>query len=139
MLKRKFQIFSLSFLLLISITGLPIAYHICFMMQSISLQSCGMCQNASTKCCKDEVDGKEILSSTKDNCCSVKFVANPIEEKYLTSSTEKQKLEIKNNYFATIVDNIAFKIEILKHFYIDKSPPKITSNTLYLSNSILLI
>jgi hypothetical protein len=84
----------------------------------------------------DNIQGTSI----SNNCCTVKTVDSSIKDNYLTS----------NNIFTSNVQLVAvIAIPVLNNdintagsfnqIYFDTSPPLLSNNSLYLTNSILLI
>lgn len=139
MKKKRIFISIIIVLFLVSTTGLPITYHLCNAMKTVSLQSCGMCENKSSDCCKEEIYGNKVLSSGNDLCCNTKFVANPLTEKYISSSIDIQKLDFKI-FISPIPSQDLLSANLTKcSFASDISPPETYSNTLYLNNSVFLI
>jgi len=137
-MKQKITTYLLLSLFLFSIIGVPVSLHYCQMMDSVSFQSCGMCEKKITGCCKDDDAGVRINSIENDSCCNTKYVAEPSTEKFLSSLTEIQKFDIKiyiNNIPAEKLLSDVTKVSCAS----DNSPPDTYTNTLYLNNSILLI
>jgi hypothetical protein len=137
-MKQKITTYLLLSLFLFSIIGVPVSLHYCQMMDSVSFQSCGMCEKKITGCCKDDDAGVRINSIENDSCCNTKYVAEPSTEKFLSSLTEIQKFDIKiyiNNIPAEKLLSDVAKVSCAS----DNSPPDTYTNTLYLNNSILLI
>jgi hypothetical protein len=137
-MKEKVITYLLLTLFLFSTIGVPISLHYCQMMKSISLQSCGMCEKEITGCCKDDDSRIRINSIENDTCCNTKYVAEPSTEKFLSSLTEIQKFDIKI-YINTIPAEKLLSDVTKVSCALDNSPPDTYTNTLYLSNSILLI
>jgi len=138
-MKQKITTYLLLSLFLFSIIGVPVSLHYCQMMKSISFQSCGMCEKKITGCCKDDDAGVRINSIENDSCCNTRYVAEPLTEKYISSLSEIQKFDIK--IFINIIpaQNLLSDVVTKVNRVLDNSPPVTYSNTLYLTNSILLI
>ena len=119
--------------------GVPISLHYCKMMDSVSFQSCTLCEEETLDCCESDTSGTVFNSSEKDLCCNTKFVAEPLTEKYISALIEIPKVEIK-----TIIYIIPTALLLSEHvtkisYATDNSPPNNYSNSLYLTNSIFLI
>jgi hypothetical protein len=109
------------------------------MMDSVALQSCGMCDTKASTCCDDDNSNPIVKSENDANCCTNKIIAASSDEKYLTVTYEVQKTEAKS--FVFIIPKQQYFTEELsnKTFGSDISPPPSYSNSIYLNNSILLI
>jgi hypothetical protein len=138
-MKRKILTYLLLLIFLFSTIGIPISLHHCQMMDLVSLQSCGMCDNKATVCCDDDNTIPSVKSDNDVSCCTNKIIAASSDEKYLTVSYEVQKTETKS--FVFIIPLKPYFTEELsnKTFSSDISPPANYSNSIYLNNSILLI
>ena len=138
-MKRKIITYLLLSVFLFSTIGVPVTMHYCQMMNSISFESCGMCEKELSACCKDDDYGTSINSIENDFCCNTKLVAEKSNEKYISSSSVIQNIDIKSFVFTIpaihSLSDIVNKISVIS----DTSPPSAYSNTLYLNNSILLI
>ena len=138
-MKNKILTYLLLSVFLFSTMGVPISLHYCRMMDSVSFQSCTMCKEKASDCCQDDNYGTIINSSEKDICCNTKFVAEPLTEKYISASSEIQKVKIKT-YIYIIPNSVLLSEHVTKISYAtDNSPPDIYSNSLYITNSIFLI
>ncbi|MFZ1289767.1 MAG: hypothetical protein WAR79_06740 [Melioribacteraceae bacterium] len=136
---RKIITYYLLSIFLLSTIGVPVTIHYCQMMNSVSFQVCEMCENSTADCCKNEDTNVSIFSQEKVNCCTAKFIVEPLSEKYISAFTEIQKLDEKS-----FVNILPLEILISQNitntsFAADNSPPDTYSNSLYLNNSILLI
>lgn len=139
MMKKRIFISTFIVLFLVSTTGLPIMYHLCNMMNTISFNPCAMCIDGDSYCCKEENYGMKILSGQKDECCKTKLVAEPLSEKYLSVSLEVPKIDFKIFVFTLPFDNSVSEVITKSSCASDNSPPETYSNSLYLNNSVLLI
>lgn len=138
-MKCKVITYFLLSIFLFSTIGVPITVHYCRMMNSVSFQSCGMCQKESSDCCKDDYHGTILNSIENGFCCNTKFIAEPLSEKYISSSFEIQNTDVKTFVFTILSDHSLSVIVNKRSFISDTSPPPAYSNTLYLDNSILII
>jgi len=91
MMKKKILILTLSFLFLVSTTGMPIWSHYCEMMGKKSLSECQACaeEKAETfSCCSMEESDFEIqLKAEKSNCCIDEFDYKKIEDDFFQTIT----------------------------------------------------
>jgi hypothetical protein len=138
-MKRKVIIYFLLSIFLFSVIGVPVAVHYCQMMNSVSFQSCSLCEKESSNCCKENDYGMSINSSWDGLCCNTKFVAEPSNEKYISSSFNIQNIDAKIYLFTLRPDHSLSEIVTKRSVISDISPPSNYSNYLYLTNSILLI
>lgn len=138
-MKRKVITYFLLSVFVFSTIGIPVSLHYCQMMDLVSLQSCGMCDNKASKCCDDDKSISIVKSENDVSCCTNKIIAASSDEKYLTVSYEVQKTEAKS--FVFIIPTKEYFTEELsnKTLSSDISPPANYSNSIYLNNSILLI
>jgi hypothetical protein len=138
-MKLKVITYFLVLVFLFSTIGVPVTLHYCQMMHSVSFQSCGMCEKESSNCCQENDYGTSINSSGGGLCCSTKFVAEPSNEKYISSSIDIQNIDVKIYMFTMPADHSLSEIVNKRSVISDISPPSNYSNYLYLTNSILLI
>ena len=138
-MRKMFTTYLLLTVFVFSTIGIPVSLHFCEMMDSVSLQSCGMCDTKASTCCDDDNSIPIIKSENDANCCTNKIIAASSDEKYLTVTYEFQKTEAKS--FVFIIPKQQYFTEELsnKTFSTDISPPPSYSNSIYLNNSILLI
>lgn len=143
MKKNRTTILFLLFAFTFSNVGLPFTVHFCAMMEKMSKEKCMSCRNQTEQiersCCDKENKEKVRLSSFGMNCCESKIAAEPLNEKFISSSFGLLKIEYKIFQYS-IPENIYFlQINFDRNFISDTSPPITYSNNLYLNNSILLI
>lgn len=145
MMKKKIYILTLTFLFLISTTGIPVTFHLCNMMQEKSFSECEICSSTLnevfTSCCAlDDNQNLISISSYKSACCQNEFVYNKVEDNFLPNKTEA------NIYFS--FDNLFEQISLLQPtidfqsinlFYCDSSPPFLVDTDIYITNLALLI
>ncbi|MCW8803411.1 MAG: hypothetical protein OQK57_03350 [Ignavibacteriaceae bacterium] len=145
MIKKRILILTLTFLFLVSTTGLPITYHLCQMMDKKSLSECEMCMadevKAESSCCSEEFsDYLVTLSSENPICCQDEFVYNKIEDDFILSKTDVQLIltsEVLPQVIAVILHSVDFSFE--GSFYCDSSPPFLINPEIHITNSVLLI
>ncbi|NWF89192.1 MAG: hypothetical protein HXY50_06970 [Ignavibacteriaceae bacterium] len=141
---KKKLILLVTFLFLISTTGLPITLHYCQMQGSTSIASCEMClteeKESELSCCEEESDipVRFTLENT-DGCCVTKFIESSVKDGFLVL-VNNVKNEVKNldlffinNTFTPSLENRSLNFQ-----FSDSSPP-LSENHIYLLNSVLLI
>jgi len=142
MMKKRISISILTLLFLVSTTGLPLIIHYCKMMGTASLLSCEMHSKEIKKssCCQAEslssVIGDSYFSKEIDECCSDFLVDHSVKESFITF-----KSEINTSvYFYTFIPvDFILTSNYQTNVEADTSPPLLSSNKIYLANSILLI
>ena len=140
MMKKKISILSLAILFFASTVGLPFVLHYCEMMESVSFEVCEMhnVQSSSVSCCETKNEADVFLTNGYDQCCSTKLVDLSVKDNFVIS---KSDLISKTQLPVVLCINInsdLSKISSAK-FYTDTSPPPISDNHIYLTNSVLLI
>jgi hypothetical protein len=139
-MKNKVVTYFLLTVFLFSTIGVPVTIHFCQMMNTVSFQSCGMCEKVETESCCNGNSSKVTLSSRQnDNCCSSKIIADPLTEKFISAFSEIQKIDVKSIIYILPSEILLSENIINTNYASDNSPPQTFSNSLYLSNSILLI
>lgn len=138
-MKQKIITYFLLTVFLFSTIGITISLHYCEMTDSVSLQSCGMCDTKATSCCDEDSFTLNVKSANDVSCCSNKIIAASSDEKYLSVFYDFQKTDTKSFVFIIPV-KLYFTEDLLNTFFVsDLSPPLNASNSLYLNNSTLLI
>ncbi|MGE5679786.1 MAG: hypothetical protein ACM34K_02795 [Bacillota bacterium] len=138
-------LFTVLFFFVLSNTGLPVILHFCGMGKTIKFESCNMCKKAKAgesyvdNSMDSGSDGMQ-LSKVKHNCCDSKVLAAPISAKYISVKVDNDN---KAFVLAAIIVNSAniqdsFNSEN-SNLFINSPPPGQASNSLYLTNSVLLI
>ncbi|MCX6150967.1 MAG: hypothetical protein NTX22_10610 [Ignavibacteriales bacterium] len=116
-----------------SSTGIPVVVHFCHLMGKVSLKSCSMCTVKSNT-------EKEIKFSGINDCCNNKIAASPLTENYLSSKFSQDQIRISDIITFPLDVNYANnnytqdKINVL-----EKSPPIIPGNSLFILNLQLVI
>jgi len=142
---KKTKILSLILLFFISTTGLPVSYHLCKMMEEKSLSECEMCSSAieevKPSCCSEETMEYPVkISSENPVCCQNEFIYNKVEDNFISSKTEINKLVTVDQLISFTQASKILSDNLLSIKYnISESPPTVQQNDLYLYNSILLI
>jgi hypothetical protein len=142
-MKQKLIIlFILTFFL--STTGLPISLHYCQMQGSSSLSTCDMCtpkqlEDESSCCEKEDEYPVQFASKNLDACCLTQIIESSVEDGFLIIANNI-KIDVKNfsSALITSIDRSSLKIEKYNFNFSDSSPP-LTSNNIYLLNSVFLI
>ena len=84
----------------------------------------------------DNIQGTRISS----NCCTVKTVDSPIKDYYLSSNNNfSGNVQLLAVTALPVLHNHLNIIDSFNQNYFDISPPLLSSNSLYLTNSTLLI
>ncbi len=135
-MKKRISILTLALLFFASTTGLPLVLHYCEMMESVSLEICEMHKQSS--CCGEESNANVYITSGYDPCCSTKLVDSSVKDNFVISKIEQTQ---KNLLPVILIINQTdiYSFASFNKFYNDTSPPLLTDNHLYLTNSILLI
>ncbi|BDQ04325.1 MAG: hypothetical protein KatS3mg037_2900 [Ignavibacterium sp.] len=145
MMKKKIEIISLSLLLFVSTTGIPMYYHYCQMMEQTSMNSCDVCsvelnEEQSSCCSENSIEGKTIISSENSDCCQINFIYLNVDDQFLLIKTE---LANRTSNFEVIInfltDNILTEHFTKRFFFKDLSPPTFNKPDIYLSNHSFLI
>ena len=138
-MKKKIFILSLVIVFFVSTTSLPITVHLCRMAQKATTSNCNMMGHCKISCKNQSVKEAHLLQ-INNNCCSTKTIDTSVKDEYLSqkngNSDNIQSLVfvLTNNPFESIE-----QLNSNKKYFQDFSPPLLTNNTLYLSNSVLLI
>ncbi|WP_148267610.1 hypothetical protein [Ignavibacterium album] len=144
-MKKKIEIISLSLILFVATTGIPMYYHYCQMIEQTSMNGCLVCnietnEEQSSCCSENTFDQRNKISSSTSDCCQVNFVYLNVDDQFLLNKTEIQVQLVK------IIDLPALNEEVSnnlvssnKSFNSDPSPPFLIDPELYLTNSVLLI
>jgi hypothetical protein len=86
MMKKKISILTLTFLFLVSTTGMPIWSHYCEMMGKKSLTECGDCKIEEVEvisCCSETIPDDQLqYSSSNSKCCFDEFDFKKIEDNF---------------------------------------------------------
>lgn len=137
-MKRKILILSLTLVFVVSTTGLPLILHYCKMMETTSLQACEMHTKEIKKssCCEEEEKDEIYFSKTIDKCCTDFLVDHSVKETFITTKTEVN-ISLYLYTFIPVDFNLTSNHQINQKT--DTSPTLLSSNKIYLTNSILLI
>ena len=145
MIKKKIFILTLTFVFLVSTTGLPVSYHLCKMMQEKSLSECEMCkaemEKIESSCCsKVTSDYSVIIKSEKSACCQDEFVYKKVEDEFVTNKSDVSSFSSSEIFIQPIVlIPYTFDFSIKEFIYCDTSPPFLINPELHITNSVLLI
>lgn len=146
MIRKKIEIFSITALIIIATTGMPLSYHFCDMTGSKSFESCEICSKAMVAdeeemCCLSKNSDLGPTSFVTDqSCCQTEFILNKVDDEFLLNKTE-----LSNHHFSIIdLPIIVEEINSLQptnqnKFYCDSSPPFLIDPELHITNSVLLI
>lgn len=134
-MKRKISILTLALLFFTANTALPFTLHICQMMDTT--EACGHMMPKKDLCCEEENNADVYFSKAYAQCCLSKIIDPSLKENYIGSKTElAQKIEIVILHISANTSLLNFTAS---NIYSDISPPPISTDNIYLINSILLI
>jgi hypothetical protein len=141
---KKVSILTLLFLFFISTTGLPFSVQFCNILKKEIKTECPLLTSGKVKngmsCPFEKENAVDKSISFKDeSCCSQEFFTVGVKDSFISNKTETQNQS--DTIILPVLDYSSPKteLEIYTYSFIDTSPPLLQSNTLYLSNSILLI
>jgi len=141
MIKKRIFILTLTFLFLVSTTGLPVTINLC-KMAAEDADQCTMHQKpVRSMCCMEESSDNTLrISSATPNCCQISFVYNKVEDQFVNKASEI-------NFYTTFV-NLFQQVTLIspqsefyseESFYTDSSPPFLIDPEIHITNSTLLI
>jgi hypothetical protein len=139
-MKKKIFILSLAALLFVSTTSLPVSVHLCRMAKTTKTCTCKMMKNCKMHCGLNNSNKTTGIHPVKNNCCSTKTIDTSLKIEYLSQQNNTNDniqtlvVILTNNPFESIL-----QLRLNKKYYQNVSPPLLTSNNLYLNNSVLLI
>lgn len=138
MVKKRIYILTLSFIFLVSTTGMPLIIHYCKMMETASLQACEMHSKEikQSSCCNEDNNNGPSVKKVIDECCKDFVVDHSVKETFITSKTE---INIPIYLYTHLPVEFNLTSNYQTNQEIDTSPPPLLSNKIYLANSILLI
>jgi hypothetical protein len=142
MIKRRIYILTLTMIFLVSTTGMPLIIHYCKMMETASLQDCEMHSKEVQKssCCESENHTSAIadsyFSKALNECCKDITVDHSVKDIFVSSKTSIDFTPHFNTFVTTEFD---ITPNYQTNIGADTSTPLISSNKIYLTNSILLI
>lgn len=135
---HKFLSFLFLLVFLISNTGLPLSLHLCRMMNSVSTESCDMCNNINDRNDYCSNNHSDITISGYSDCCQTKIAAEPINEKFISA-----KDDLPDNILLLAEINPSVETAVLTESYIfcevTGSPPQLKDLSIFLLNSSFLI
>jgi hypothetical protein len=113
------------------------------MTDAYSLNKCPMemqSEMTDNQTCLPETDNNFCYTSITNNCCTVKTFDSSIKDNYISSTNNLTNTIQLLTIIAvpSISNNLNFAGN-LNRIYFDSSPPLLSSNSLYLTNSTLLI
>ena len=132
------------FTFFLSATGLPVALHYCGMQGSVSLSSCDMCEveeteNESSCCQAEDKFSIQLKSGNSEECCETKVVDSSIKDDFVKAISEPKidSKHLESSLISSDDNSLSFSAQNYLHFS-DSSPP-LSSNKIYLINSIFRI
>lgn len=146
MIRKKIQIFSITALIIIATTGMPLSFHFCEMTGSKSFESCDICtksmvEDEDVSCCNSNNSDENSTAFISDqSCCQTEFVLNKVNDEFLLNKTEATQHQFSLINFPIIVEEInSLQAVNQNQFYCDSSPPFLIDPELHITNSIFLI
>ncbi len=142
-MKRKVYILSLLGIFFISTTGLPLTVSMCSLRDSHTADHCALnpVKMDDHSCCsKDHAKAKvNIKEMDPGSCCQFKIVDNNISDRYLTTSNDPGPTSPVKT--VVVLNFTGSESQIVSPFSIftSSSPPSLSDNHIYLSNSVFLI
>ena len=145
MTKKKIFILTLTLFFLVSTTGLPVTYHLCKMMETISLSECDVCVNemeeiVSSCCSRGTFENKVIITSENSVCCQEEFVYNKVDDEFVNIKPDANFFTSSEILYQPIVLILhTFDFSLDESFYCDSSPPFLINPELHITTSVFLI
>jgi hypothetical protein len=141
---KKISILSLLLLFFVSTTGLPLTIHFCNMLNKEVSATCDMHMSSQQigmmhEPCQDQNTNDNIVSLKTMDCCKTETIIAGVKDSFITNKTETQKILISDLMPVSSISVIDLSLKISTYSFIDTSPPPLTSNHIYIDNSILLI
>ena len=141
---KKVSILTLLLLFFVSTTGLPLTIHFCNILNKEVKSACILHtpQKKTTEIncmCEKEESRTNITSIKEEECCTIKVVIAGVKDSFISNKTETQNQSVTIILPVTVTSLPKTEQEISTYTFIDTSPPLQQDNSLYLSNSILLI
>ncbi|MCL5030520.1 MAG: hypothetical protein M1480_16025 [Bacteroidetes bacterium] len=143
-MKKKISILTIAITFFVSTTSLPVTLYFCNMMETYSFNKCRMDMNVentmSESCAHDgSIHHNEVNFHSQD-CCSIKVIDSKVKDNYLFNHSEN----VNHIQFISLISVQNISVDLLSSIriskiYFDTSPPPLSGNPLYLTNSILLI
>jgi hypothetical protein len=140
--KKKISILSLITVFFVATTSLPISIYFCQMTDTYSLGECPMNMHSemqNNESCTPVAINDIHGTSISNNCCSVKTVDSSIKDHYLNSNNNANNNIQILAIIAVPGSTFTNTNKDINKIYFDTSPPLLSNNSLYLTNSILLI
>lgn len=134
-------LFTVLFLFTLSNTGLPVIFHVCNMMNEVTLESCGMCEAKLDEMRHSHEEHSSLkIGRDASDCCSYKTVEKSIKDNFISAVSGNMVVNAVDNIAPIVESDIDLSCSHENLFEIsDGSPPGQSDNHIYLTNSILLI
>ena len=141
---KKTSILTLLLLFFVSTTGLPFSVEFCNILKKEIKTECPLFtqenENTELSCPFEKNNPATNSTSVKnENCCSQEFIIVGVKDSFIPNKTEARNQSVSVVLPISDYSLPETEQEISTYTFIDTSPPLLQSNTLYLSNSILLI
>ena len=142
---KKLFITLLTFLFLLSATGLPVSLHFCQTKKLITFSYCEVCSSNKLEeesiCCSEvEADfSEQIIIYTLNHCCEIKIIESSIKDAHLLVTS--YSFHDLSNLSQWLKTNIVFPdINNSKiYFHFCDTSPQFLCNDIYLINATFLI
>ncbi len=144
---KKVSILTLLLLFFVSTSGLPLTIHFCSMekTEKVEIQQKCNCRDNRSNHMHKACPLSKIQNNTKDltiksqNCCESETALKYIKDSFLNNNKNIQKEVSANKIIVSIIPTTEILQPTTFYTYTDTSPPPLTSNQLYIYNSVLLI
>ena len=142
---KKASILTLLLLFFVSTTGLPFSVEFCNILKKEIKTECPLFtqekENNELSCPfeKEKAANKSTSTIKDEDCCSQELIVLGVKDSFIPNKTEARNQSVSVVLPISDYSLPETEQEISTYTFIDTSPPLLQSNSLYLSNSILLI
>ncbi len=141
---KKISILTILLLFFVSTTGLPLTVHFCNMVNKEVSATCDMGMSSIQmemmhKACHEQRANDNIVSMKALDCCKTETIIAGIKDSFIANKTEPQKNSVSEVISLSIIPVVFSTQKIFTYSLIDTSPPSISSNHIYIYNSVFLI
>lgn len=142
---KKFFVFVLGFLILISTSGVPLVYHLCEKSGITLADRCDICEIeeiTKSSCCESEnpIPINQVINDNNSTCCQSKIIDKKVDDQFVLSKSERELLT-KNfqqiNLSEIIINKIFTAVEF--SYYTHSPPQKFNQSDLNILYSTFLI
>ncbi len=141
---KKAIVILFNLLFFVSTTGLPLTIHFCSMTETEMTNSpkceCHeMNNNSMHNACNMTKDATKDISVKSQNCCASEIALKYVKDSFLANKSEIQKNITVNKVLVSLLPLNEKAKSFTNNSFSDSSPPLLSSNQLYIYNSVLLI